>query len=239
MLRIGLLAFCLLTAAGPAVGEEPVAESAPEEIVERIVELRRELDALLASLPAELRDEVERRLSQERGEAVVALPPPAEVEVDTTVPEVVAAPEPAPAAESECAALAVFDSNEDGFVSGLDRYWRYFKLWLDDGDGDIEEPELASLYDSGIAQISARLTHHTTVDGGSGDVWVEEGVVVVDVPGRNSRSAVLLIDADRLARGGEMHLVAVDGAALTGFHAVGEAVVVALAGDELRPLLCP
>ena len=234
MRPVTVLLLCLLVAVGPAVGQEPAGELTPDEIVERILRLRRELDALMEALPAELRGEVERRLAEVEREPVVDSPI-----VEASAPAEAAASMPAPAEESQCAALAVFDSNDDGFVSGLDRYWRFFKLWLDDGDGDIEEPEVASLYDSGIAQLSARLRSLTTVDGGSGDVWIEDGFVLLDVPGKHGRTAVLLIDADRLARGGELRLVDVDGTALTGLQSLGEAIAIASAGGEPRPLLCP
>ena len=64
------LVFCLLAALGPVMAEEPEPELSPDEIIERIVALRRELDALLAALPPELRGQIESRLAG--GEAPAA-----------------------------------------------------------------------------------------------------------------------------------------------------------------------
>ena len=56
MHRMIILMVGLLMVAGLAAAREELAgELSPDEIVDRIVELRRELDALLSALPPELR----------------------------------------------------------------------------------------------------------------------------------------------------------------------------------------
>jgi hypothetical protein len=140
--------------------------------------------------------------------------------------------------QAGCAALGVFDSNGDDSISGLDRYWRYFKLWIDDGDGVIELTELSGLYDAGVAGLSTSLRSYIAAAGDSGDVWVGQ-VITLDLLGKTNRQAVLVIDADRLARGGELELRDSADAALTGWQALGAATRVFSSEGDVRPLLCP
>jgi len=258
----------LLLVSGLAGAQETLEpELTSDEIVERILELRRELDALMEALPADLRHEIERRLEPPRMEQAIEPVQASEI-VDMTTeltpapgplpelpeaPEVAVAPEPAAVATSEaasslppaevpaaveCVDLAEFDTNEDGAVSGFDRYWRYFKLWFDDGDGAITENELKTLYDSGIGAVSAKLRSYTDLDGGKGDVVVSQHILL-DVPGGKTRTAVLTIDAGRLARGGEFELRDELGTGLDGLQILDRRTVIAVTSGGERALICP
>jgi Ca2+-binding RTX toxin-like protein len=59
-----------------------------------------------------------------------------------------------PDAKSDLAGLAAFDSNKDGKLSASDDRFGEFGLWLDaDGDGAVDDGEIATLKNIGIASI--------------------------------------------------------------------------------------
>ncbi len=89
--------FLLWLCLSPAAWAQGSGDAAsPEEIVERILELQRQIDELLAALPPEVRDEVRRRLAEPATEPAVADTEPvvAEATPEPAAPEP-AAPEPA------------------------------------------------------------------------------------------------------------------------------------------------
>lgn len=277
------------------------------EIIERILELRREMEALLEVLPPELQDEIERRWqkiqeeeaaratsiepqveSTSRAEvavvpaaaeaqpgteyvprpestakADVAVLPPAPVDeaepspVESPMVEPPAAateivsepsapegptPETAlePATAPVCGTLTPLDSNEDGVLSGADRYWRYLRLELDGGAG-MESQGPASLYDLGIRTIDVELKFYATPDKERGDIDVGEAIHI-ELVGKGrlaGESGVLVIDADRLARGGEVQLVDGSGTPLAGFQALRPGLALETTDGSRLPLLCP
>ncbi len=260
-LALGLL-FLLAALNGAAAQVEAGDGLSDDQIVERVLELRRELDALLAALPADLRDEIERRLAAadpseapgppeaiaslesalSSGSEAVATSPDFAAAAVEAIPATSATPTaPAisatPAADS-CAELAVFDTNGDGAVSGFDRYWRLFRLWRDDGDGKIEPPEIFGLYDAEVREFSSSLRRYETLDGVRGEVLLVGGWVTFELMGKKGGPATLMVDAERLSRGGELTLVDADGAALGGLHRLGEMSMLS-AGGEITRLSCP
>jgi hypothetical protein len=236
----------------PAAEVAAIEELSDEQIVERILDLRRELDALLAALPADLRDEIERRYAtSEHGEALVTTKPapPLTPAPATAVaaPEAVASEAPSREASADtavaepavegCAELAAFDTNGDGTISGFDRYWRLFRLWRDDGDGEVEPPEVVGLYDAGVREFSSSVRRYETVDGIRGDVRLVGGWVTFELVGKKGGAAALLVDADRLSRGGELTLVNAAGEPLGGLHRLGETSMLSADG-VVGPLSC-
>ncbi|TNF73377.1 MAG: hypothetical protein EP299_08330 [Acidobacteria bacterium] len=278
------------------------------EIIERILELRREMEALLEVLPPELQQEIERRWQEIKeaeaaraarlepqiestGRAAVAvvpqipapeptaafeprpestaqgdvslLPPASPVEPEPTpeltpaiepsatttaiVPEP-PAPEPStpdsppePATIPVCGTLTPFDSNEDGVLSGADRYWRYFRLELEGGGAGLENQGPASLYDLGIRTIDVELGSYSTADKERGDIDVDEAIHI-ELVGKGrlaGESGVLVIDADRLARGGKVQLVDGPGTPLAGFQALRPGLALETTDGSRLPLLCP
>ncbi|HVS14407.1 MAG TPA: hypothetical protein VMV46_10800 [Thermoanaerobaculia bacterium] len=193
----------LLAAALPssaAARQEKPAAAPPDAVVQRILELQREIERLLASLPPELRAEVERRLAEGIAEPEPTPPVPRAAEPEVVEPETVepveAAPDPEepepgapsaagtsashpvapgpaadPPAASSCRPLALLDSDGDDQVSGADRYWRHLYLWADaDGDGAIDEGEAPSLFELDVRSVSVELDRYTTDDDFVGDV---------------------------------------------------------------------
>lgn len=304
-LIIAFLASPLLVDAQENRDEKPQSTA---EIIERILELRREMEALLEVLPPELQDEIERRWRELKeaeaaraaslepqvestGRAEVAVVPPApapeqtaafeprppstaragvavvppipEVEPETTpdpIPvvespaatiEIVpgpSAPEtPTPEGELEpapvpvCGTLAPIDSNDDGVLSGADRYWRYLRLELAGGGAGLESQGPASLYELGIRTIDVGLKFYTTPDKERGDIDVDEAIHI-ELVGKGrlaGESGVLVIDADRLGRGGEIQLVDGSGTPLAGFQALRPGLALETADGGRLPLLCP
>lgn len=241
MKRILSLAVALVLWQGAAclAAEDAVGgELSDAEIVERVLDLRRELDALLAALPVELRDEVERRLAADPEAAAVEQPvavaPAAEGAVAGT-PAAVSTPVTRVA---DCAELAPFDTDGDGSISGFDRYWRFFRLWRDDGDGAVEPPELTTLYEAGVRELASDLARYETADGLDGGVRRVDGWITLELAGRKGGAATLMIDADRLGGAGELALVDAAGEPLGGLRRLGDETLLSVAGSPTR-LACP
>ncbi|MGB6336446.1 MAG: hypothetical protein WBG96_12620 [Thermoanaerobaculia bacterium] len=308
-LTVWLIISCL--AAPLVLGAQEIAEAKPQstaEIIERILELRREMEALLEVLPPELQEEIERRWrelqeteaaraasleprveSTGRAEIAVVSPVPAPEETAafeprpestaraevTVVPptpeagpettpdsipvveppaatmEIVPAPsapeppapesEPEPATVPVCGTLTPFDTNEDGVVSGADRYWRYLRLELEGGGASLESQGPSSLYDLGIRTIDVDLKFFTTPDKERGDIDVD-GAIHIELVGKGrlvGEPGVLVIDADRLARGGEIKLVDGSGTLLAGLQTLRPGLALETADGSRLPLLCP
>ena len=239
--------------------EEPVLDGPALEVAR----LRQELAALAAAAAAEgsarrelmeelraLRQEIDALLAQLSAHASGTEPPAERLESAASAPDLGSAQPGSPGISSEpaaaagappnptCAELAAFDSNEDGVVSGLDRYWRYFRLWVDDGDGAIEGRELRGLYDAGIQQLTARLGTYRTLDGDAGDV-LRRGPIRLAPLGKVRGEALLAVDADRLAGGGELELQDGSGARLTGVQVLTTEMQVARADRPPASLSCP
>ena len=230
----------------PPQGEsDSGAEKPVDDVTLRLLALRQEIDQILILLEAQppvVRRRVGQLLAAEteaRGTPPVTPEPAAEAESPpeavARIPEPRAEPQLAEA-DPPCAELAPFDSNGDGVLSGLDRYWRYFRLWRDDGDGTMEERELRGLYDSGVGELTLRLGTYRTVDGDAGDV-LDDGTLGLDLPGREG-IARLTLDADRLARGGELELRGADGAPLSGRQVLTPEMIVAAADGRTTALYC-
>jgi hypothetical protein len=299
-----LIIACL--AAPVVLGAEETAEAKPQstaEIIERILELRREMEALLEVLPPELQEEIERRWRElqeteaaraashlpqveSTGRAQVAVVPPAPAPEQAAVfepgpestararvavvpPAREAEPEPTPdsipvveppavttaivptpsAPESEpepapvpvCGTLTPFDSNDDGLLSAADRYWRYLRLELEGSGASLEAQAPSSLYELGIRTIDVNLKFFTTPDKERGDIDVDEAIHI-ELVGKGrlaGESGVLVIDADRLARGGEIKLVDGSGTLLAGIQALRPGLALETADGSRLPLLCP
>lgn len=167
------------------------------------------------------------------------------VEDLAAAPDPPAVENPAPDTASElsddeeaetCDTLILFDSNGDDVLSGSDRYWRHFYLWLDDGDGQIEDKEIERLFEAGIRRISVRLRSYDSRKGASGDVWIDDGVRL-DLLTRG-RSANLVIDAEKLRGGDELLIRDASGARLGGMQALRSGLVIESVDGRQSRLLC-
>ena len=56
-----------------------------------------------------------------------------------------------------CPAWLVWDTNEDRQLSGADRYWRHFVVWIDDGDGVAEADEMRDTFELGLRKLDLDL----------------------------------------------------------------------------------
>lgn len=56
-----------------------------------------------------------------------------------------------------CAAWLVWDTNEDRVLSGADRYWRHFVVWIDDGDGVAGAEEMRDTFELGLRKLDLDL----------------------------------------------------------------------------------
>jgi len=195
--------------------EEAVTGTAPETSVEPTVE------PILSTEPA---------LAPE---AAPASEPAATEEPLAEQLEVVAAP--------PCGGFHLFDTNGDSFVSGGDRQWRFLRLWLDDnGNGDLEEDEVKSLFELGVRQIGVGLDIYLNDEGDSEDVDVDEVIWLRGVgKGKaNRRSGALAVAADRLVSDGRFWLTDRQGVQLTGYQPLGLGTLLDTHEGERLPVLC-
>ena len=150
--------------------------------------------------------------------------------------------EPAAAAGrsgSPCPGLSLLDFDGDGELSGADRYWRYLHLWLDDGDGRMEEGETPTLYEAGVRSVGLELRAWEGAGEEGGDVRVDERVLFEIPAGGTLREAILLLDAGGVARGDELSLLGPSGEGLAGMVEVRSEVRVSRQPEgEPLPLLC-
>ena len=248
--------------------EPPQATDAsdPEVVIEQILELREQLEALLSALPPELREEVERRWQERReaSERETPIPPDLSspspdvaesVEERDESPETVSEPavevvtesvvetlEPASPSEPECVHLAAFDTNGDGVVSAADKYWRYLRLWTDNGDGVVDEDlEIESLFELDIREIRVELDYYSQPEDVTGDIELQDAVTLLldDSRGRTPKAATLVVQADRMSRGGEIWLADPSGRVLTGYQPIGPSAFTETEEGTRQPLLCP
>ncbi|MCP4661432.1 MAG: hypothetical protein GY856_39010 [bacterium] len=210
---------------------EPSEPPAPEEIVERILELRREIDALMAQLPPELRDEVRKQLAEldatPPADATAVKAPPAAVVPVRPEPAPVPVPEPPRRIRKQpaCNTLVVFDTNQDGRVDSSDRYWRHLNLWIDrNGDGRIEEREISSPFDRGVREIEVDLEGFGRTKDRFGAIRIGEHIVLdlrgngFDEGSRRSDDGVLLVDATALVRASGPRILSAAGEVVEGIQ---------------------
>lgn len=259
---VGWLISVLLISSSALAQDAPPTPRSTEEIIAEILELRQRIDALLETLPPAMRDEVERRWrkSQQTDSSSADLePPPTGSRTETPVPQQPAPlelPEPAaearvPATSSDsaparetaatCGTLGPLDSSRDGLVSSSDRYWRYLRLWLDDGNAELEPTEVASLFELGIRQIDVDMTTFKDGEDRVRDIDVDEVLELrLDAKGRSgSQTGVLIMEAGRLARSEEIWLVDSSGTRLTDYQLLTTALAFELSDGSRHPLACP
>ncbi len=219
-------------AAGLARAAEPAAEQA--ETVERILELQRQIETLLRSLPPEAQQELRRRLAEPVEEEPVAAAEP-------TAP---APPRVAPRRRGRpvCNTLDALDENGDNMISALDRYWRHLYLWSDaNRDGAVQPPEIKSAFQRGVREISLRLTTFVRRKGTLGEIRVEERIVL-DVRGNGfsgDDDGVLTVDATALARGDGPRLLAAGGTEVEGRQPFQQGWKIRDGDGAVSELSCP
>lgn len=110
-----------------------------------------------------------------------------------------------------CNTLVPFDTDGDGTLNGLDRYWRHLYLWFDsDGDRAPADGEMVSPFDYKIREISLDLRHFVAGRGkkaSRGEIEADE-YILVDAKQDGFRAtlypagddAALAVDADALRR---------------------------------------
>ncbi len=235
-------ACCLLVLgclAAAVRGEPP----APEEIVERILELRREINALMAQLPPELREEVCKQLAE------LDAAPPADA-TTVTAPPAAAAPVPEPPRrvrkQPACNTLVVFDTNQDGRVDSSDRYWRHLNLWIDrNGDGRVEEREISSPFDRGVREIEVDLAGFERTKDRYGAIRIGEHLVLdlrgdgFDKGPRRSDDGVLLVDATTLARASGPRILSASGEVVEGIQPFVAGWRIEEANGRVTVISCP
>jgi hypothetical protein len=263
--RVGAGA-CALAAvlSGPALSraQEGAADDARvEAAARRVLELRRELEAVLAELPPELRARVEARVEElardgdgarSTGAAPAeAVPRPSDTQGSSTQAD--ASPEapraaPAPLASaardvtvSLCAGLAALDRDGDAVVSAIDRSWRHLYLWSDDGDEAIEPEEVRSLFELGVRSLHAASRTYTTDSGFVGDIDVG-AALALSIPRGGRRGGFergeLVVDNDGLRRAGEPVVERAEGGELSGYQPLRAGYVLRAASGPPVPLPC-
>ncbi len=149
--------------------------------------------------------------------------------------------EPEPLGAISCMHMAAFDTNEDRLVSPGDRYWRYLRLWTDNGDGIVnEEFEIDSLFELDIREIRVELDYYAMRGDVSGDIRVGDQVelILIDPKRNSSAPATLVVQAGRMARGGRIWLADSSGQVLDGYQAVSPAIVAETDDGRRLPLVC-
>ncbi len=152
-------------------------------------------------------------------------PTPAEPPPAPAPPPPEPAPPPAkkdpPRRSARCNTLDTLDSNGDGRVSAVDRYWRFLDVWIDRGDGVLEESEIVSLYDQKVREVGLSLSTFATQKKGLGEIRLD-GAVILDLGqdgfGASSRrgDGLLTIDLDGVRSAGGATFFDQDGKELSG-----------------------
>lgn len=241
--QLALLILYGLAITFPAAGQgEPdAAEGSVDELIERIVELQRQIDELKSRLPPSALEELRARLA-EAPPTEQPVPEPAAKPAAVAKPATVTPPPPPPprlppaeapgplpllnrrTARAACNTLSPLDENADGRLSSQDRYWRYLYLWSDKNrDGQAQEREIESVYDRGVREIAVSLETFIRSKGSLGEIRLDEHVVL-DLKGdgfseRSRRDdGVLMVDATAVQRGTGPELLDPEGAVLAGFQ---------------------
>lgn len=150
-----------------------------------------------------------------------------------------------------CAGWLVWDTNEDRMLSGADRYWRHFVIWIDDGDGVVEGEEMQDSFELGLRKLDLDLRSYEGANDSTGVVERREidGIERLRVELLRGRAdyGVLAVDLDGMVRGQapRLRLRSVDGQST---RELGEGFVPIQEGLEVeqkfgnqtrwRPLLC-
>lgn len=233
----------------PAMAETAAIDMAQEETIERILELRAQLQDLVESLPPELRDEVERRWRQRQAEPPAPTPPtPSEPTPAATAPAIASEPAVEPTAEAApvateqpgCGGFHLLDTDDDGLVSGGDRQWRFLRVWFDNGDGEIDSEEIESLLALGVRSLDTQLRFYNDDGGGTEDVDVADVIELRGIGKRpkDRRSGVLVVDADRLERDGVLRLEDPEGRPASGYEVLSALHRFVLRDGRSLPILC-
>jgi len=251
--------------ADPPSSTEKIDPLSREEVVQRILDLRRQIEDLLEILPDDVRQEVERRwqeslAAENAGEE--SLSTTTSGEAPQTEPELAAevALEDEPALENlpataegasvqedfvtpqqspPCGGFHLFDSNEDMMISGGDRQWRFLRLWFDDnGNGAIEESEIRSPFELGVRHIDVALRFYVNDQGESEDVDVDDLIWLRMVSKGQQRSGALVVDADRLVKDGRLWLTDASSGRLSGLQPLDPNGLLATREGAIHPLLC-
>jgi hypothetical protein len=243
-----LISLILLLPAAGAGAADPAPDALSEdEIVERILDLQRQIDELVEALPPEARERLARRLA--------GTPEPSPRDTAAEIPVAAAEPEPEPETQPPsqpvrrrltrgpyCNFLEVLDSNQDGKVSAMDRYWRHLYLWADaDGDRQVDEGEVQSAYDLDVREIAVDLDTFLFKKGHIGEMRVAD-LVTLDVRGDGLGSGddrVLVVDATKLGRGSGPRISSASGEPLEGFQPFQEGWRIEHDGGQVTVLECP
>ena len=188
-------------------------------------------------------------------------PEPAAPEPAAPEPEAEVASEAEAAVDSEpaqpsstprrrgCNTLEPFDSDGDLKLTGLDRYWRHFYLWLDrNGDGVMSENELEPPYERGVRQIALNL--RTFVRGKKKRARelqiLDEQYLLLDLDGDgwqgiapSAKDGALAIDVDALKRSEGLDLLGPGGTPLAGIQPFRPGWSYVLSGQEPVEMRCP
>lgn len=249
-------------------GAPPVGE---QEVVDRLMELQEEIERLLPFLSPELRRriaaELARRAAAQQKQAERAAreaPEPAGEEAkaeagaetdaaaEETPQQVAAGPtEPSrvrsPAARTACNTLEPFDTREDGRIDSGDRYWRYLYLWTDgNGDGEVTEREVRSVFEAGVRNISVRLDRFEGKEGSVGLLRIDRWIVLDPlgdgfsggITGHTDDGA-LTVDAGALGRFSGPQLLGPDGRPLEGMQPFRPGFSLREASGRVIELSCP
>ena len=167
-------------------------------------------------------------------------------------PEVSAVETPAPASETTgrrgCNTLQPFDTDGDQKLTGLDRYWRHFYLWLDrNGDGRIDDRELESPYEKGVRQISVNLRSFVRGKKKKArelQIW-DEQYLLLDLDGDgwagspSAKDGALAVDAGAVRASGGPGLVGPGGETLDGVVAFRPGWSLKDSTGQSQALRCP
>lgn len=252
----GLLAIVLAAIVAVPLPTDAQEGEDEERTIERILELERQIDELIAGLSPEARERLARRLAEAGGtdEPDSGESPQGDEPVEAPPAAAVVPPPPAPPVEPEvpvrrrlarrpgCNFLEVFDENQDGRVTSLDRYWRHLYLWSDaDGDGQVQDGEVESVYARNIRELATDLTIFVRKKGSLGEVRVET-YPRLDVRGDGfggGDDGILVVDATRLKRGDGPDLRSATGDSLEGFQPFQAGQSIRYHEGQVVELVCP
>ena len=109
-------------------------------------------------------------------------------------------------ARTDLEGLRHFDTNNDGVLDASDEEFEKFNLWQDaDGDGNVDEGELVSLYDAGVESISLT-SDEAEYDPETGDVHVHGEATVTFTDGTTGSAADAAFDYREIVEGEEVDL---------------------------------
>ena len=259
VLIVGLV--CFLMSGVDVRAEDSTTASASEDSREqKIRDLWAELQGLLSGLPEARRQELwlelqglsisEMPFETPAGDAETAV---AEIQPSESKPE--GQPQDlnpdsvvTPSGRG-CNTLQPFDTDNDQKLTGLDRHWRHFYLWLDrNGDGRMDDRELEPPYEKGVRQISVHL--RSFVRGKKKRARelqiLDEQYLLLDLDGDgwqglapSSNDGALAVNVDAVREAGGPVLQGPDGAALQGIVAFRPGWRFLEADGEATGIRCP